>query len=153
MGLFDFVRNIGKKIFNRDEEAAEKIKAEIESANPGITGLNVNYDPTSGKVALTGNAASAEAMQKAVLIAGNVQGVGEVDVAQVQAPAEKEKVEYYIIKSGDNLSKISKQFYGDPNKYNRIFEANREVIKDADKISLDRRFAFCWTNITNSNFL
>ena len=46
----------------------------------------------------------------------------------------KEKVEYYIIKSGDNLSKISKQFYGDPNKYNRIFEANREVIKDADKI-------------------
>jgi nucleoid-associated protein YgaU len=52
----------------------------------------------------------------------------------VQAPAEKEKVEYYIT-SGDNLSKISKQFYGNPNKYNRIFEANREVIKNADKIS------------------
>ena len=68
----------------------------------GLTGLNVNYDPASGKVALSGSAASAEAMQKAVLIAGNVQGVGEVDVAQVQAPAEKEKVEYYIIKSGDN---------------------------------------------------
>ena len=134
MGLFDFVRNIGKKVFHRDEEAAEKIKAEIESSNPGITGLNVNYDPASGKVALTGNAASAEAMQKAVLIAGNVQGVGEVDAAQVQAPAEKEKVDYYIIQSGDNLSKISKHFYGDPNKYNRIFEANREVIKDADKI-------------------
>ncbi|MBM4256155.1 MAG: peptidoglycan-binding protein LysM [Deltaproteobacteria bacterium] len=134
MGLFDFVRNIGKKIFNRDEEAAEKIKAEIESTNPGITGLSVNYDPTSGKVALSGNAASAEAMQKAVLIAGNVQGVGEVGAGQVQAPAEKEKVDYYIIKSGDNLSKISKQFYGDPNKYNRIFEANREVIKDANMI-------------------
>lgn len=134
MGLFDFVRNIGNKIFNRDEDAAEKIKAEIESSNPGITGLKVNYDPTSGKVALSGNAASAEAMQKAVLIAGNVQGVGEVDTAQVQTPAEKEKVDYYIIKSGDNLSKISKQFYGDANKYNRIFEANREVIKDADKI-------------------
>lgn len=134
MGLFDFVRNIGNKIFNRDEDAAEKIKAEIESSNPGITGLKVNYDPTSGKVALSGNAASAEALQKAVLIAGNVQGVGEVDTAQVQAPAEKEKVDYYIIKSGDSLSKISKQFYGDANKYNRIFEANREVIKDADKI-------------------
>ena len=50
MGLFDFVRNIGKKVFHRDEEAAEKIKAEIESSNPGITGLNVNYDPASGKV-------------------------------------------------------------------------------------------------------
>ena len=134
MGLFDFVRNVGKKLFNHDAEAAEKIKAEIESSNPGITGLNVNYDPASGKVALTGNAASAEAMQKAVLIAGNVQGVGEVDAGQVQAPAEKEKVDYYIIQSGDNLSKISKHFYGDANKYNRIFEANREVIKDVDKI-------------------
>ncbi len=134
MGLFDFVRNIGKKIFNRDDEAEAKIKAEIESSNPGLSGLNVNYDPASGKVALSGSAASAEAMQKAVLIAGNVQGVAEVDAAQVQAPAEKEKVEYYIIKSGDNLSKISKQFYGDPNKYNRIFEANREVIKDANLI-------------------
>jgi len=42
--------------------------------------------------------------------------------------------ELFLIKSGDNLSKISKQFYGDPNKYNRIFEANREVIKDANLI-------------------
>jgi nucleoid-associated protein YgaU len=134
MGLFDFVKNIGKKVFNRDDEAAEKIKAEIESANPGVTGINVNYDPASGKVALSGEAASAEAMQKAVLIAGNVQGVGEVDATQVQAPAEKEKVDYYIIKSGDNLSKIAKQFYGDANKYPRIFEANREVIKDANLI-------------------
>jgi len=134
MGLFDFVRNIGKKVFSHDAEAADKIKAEIESSNPGVSGLNVNYDPASGKVALSGSATSAEAMQKAVLIAGNVQGVAEVDAAKVQAPAEKEKVDYYIIQSGDNLSKISKHFYGDPNKYNRIFEANREVIKDVDKI-------------------
>ena len=54
MGLFDFVRNIGKKIFNRDDEAEAKIKAEIESSNPGLSGLNVNYDPASGKVALSG---------------------------------------------------------------------------------------------------
>ena len=134
MGLFDFVRNIGKKVFSHDAEAADKIKAEIESSNPGVSGLNVNYDPASGKVALSGSATSAEAMQKAVLIAGNVQGVAEVDAAKVQAPAEKEKVDYYIIQSGDNLSKISKHFYGDANKYNRIFEANREVIKDVDKI-------------------
>lgn len=134
MGLFDFVRNIGKKIFGSDAEAADKIKAEIEAANPGISGLNVQYDPATGKVALSGNATSAEAMQKAVLIAGNVQGVGEVNAVGLQAPPEKEKVEYYIIKSGDNLSKIAKHYYGDANKYPKIFEANREVIKDANLI-------------------
>ena len=34
----------------------------------------------------------------------------------------------------DTLSKIAKQYYGDANKYPRIFEANREVIKDANLI-------------------
>jgi len=134
MGLFDFVRDIGKKLFNRDDEAAAKIKAEIESSNPGVNGLNVNYDPASGKVALSGAATSAEAMQKAVLIAGNVQGVAEVAVNHLQHPAEQEPVEYYLIQKGDNLSKIAKHFYGDANKYPKIFEANREVIKDANLI-------------------
>jgi nucleoid-associated protein YgaU len=134
MGLFDFVRDIGKKIFQRDDEAAAKIKAEIEAANPGVTGVGVQYDPKDGKVILSGAANSAEAMQKAVLIAGNVQGVGQVDIAGLQHPPEQEKVEYYIIRKGDTLSKIAKQHYGDANKYPKIFEANREVIKDADLI-------------------
>ena len=37
-------------------------------------------------------------------------------------------------KSGDTLSKIAKEHYGDPNQYKKIFEANREVIGDPDKI-------------------
>ena len=40
----------------------------------------------------------------------------------------------YEVKSGDNLSKISKQFYGDANKYMRIFEANRDQLQNPDKI-------------------
>ena len=44
------------------------------------------------------------------------------------------KVEYYEIKSGDSLSAIAKKFYGDALQYPRLFEANREVIKDPDKI-------------------
>jgi nucleoid-associated protein YgaU len=134
MGLFDFVRDIGKKIFSGDAEAAEKIKTEIEAANPGVSGLGVKYDPQSGGVTLSGAANSAEAMQKAVLIAGNIQGVGQVDITGLQHPPEKEKVEYYVIRKGDTLSKIAKQYYGDANKYPKIFEANREVIKDADLI-------------------
>jgi nucleoid-associated protein YgaU len=134
MGLFDFVRNIGKKVFNSDAEAAEKIKAEIESTNPGVSNLGVEYEAQSGTVKLSGNAESAAAMQKAVLMAGNVQGVSQIEGAELQHPPEPGQVEYYIIEQGDTLSKIAQQFYGDANKYPRIFEENREVIKDANLI-------------------
>ncbi len=38
------------------------------------------------------------------------------------------------LNDGDTLSAISKKFYGDANKYNRIFEANRDILKDPDHI-------------------
>ena len=132
MGLFDFVKDVGRKLFNRDEEAAEKIKKHIEESNPGIEGLQVEFN--NGVVSVSGQAASAEAMEKAVLMAGNVQGVSEVKIDQLQAPPVQAKIEYYIIKKGDTLSAIAKQFYGKPNEYPKIFEANREVIKDANLI-------------------
>ena len=137
MGLFDFVRNIGKKIFPESapkEDAAAKIRSEIETGNLGISNLQVSFDPANGKCVLTGDCPSAEAMQKAVLLAGNIHGVSEVDIAGLKVPPPKEKVEYYIIVKGDTLSAISKKYYGDANKYPRIFEANREVIKDANLI-------------------
>jgi nucleoid-associated protein YgaU len=132
MGLFDFVKEIGRKLFNRDEEAAEKIKKHIEEMNPGISGLGVEFK--DGVVSISGQATSAEAMEKAVLMAGNVQGVSDVKIDNLQAPAVQKKVEYYLIKKGDTLSAIAKQFYGKPNDYPKIFEANREVIKDANLI-------------------
>jgi len=105
------------------------------SGNLGIGNLQVSYD--NGTCRLSGECPSAEAMQKAVLFAGNVQGVSAVDVAGSKVPPlkpEEEKVEYYIIHKGDTLSKITKHYYGDANKYPRIFEANREVIKDANNL-------------------
>jgi nucleoid-associated protein YgaU len=41
---------------------------------------------------------------------------------------------HFTVKSGDTLSKISKQLYGDSNEYMRIFYANRSTLKDPDKI-------------------
>ena len=46
------------------------------------------------------------------------------------APAEK----IYEVKSGDSLSKIAKQEYGNANEWNRIFEANKDILKDPNKI-------------------
>ena len=77
MGLFDFVGNIGKKLFGpkeTKEDAAAKIKAEIETGNLGIADLQVGFQ--DGKCSLYGDCPSNAAMQKAVLMAGNIQGVG-----------------------------------------------------------------------------
>lgn len=132
MGLFDFAKDVGKSVFGKDAEASEKIKHEIEQDNPGIKDLDVSFD--HGVVTLGGAADNREAMEKAVLMAGNVKGVERVEAAQLQAPEQSGEVEFYIIKKGDTLSAIAKQFYGDANTYPRIFEANREVIKNPDLI-------------------
>jgi nucleoid-associated protein YgaU len=132
MGLFDFVSSMGKKLFSKDEDAAGSIKAAIEADNPGITNLGVAFD--SGKVSLSGEAKSAEAMEKTVLIAGNVKGVSDVDASGINAPPMTQEVQYYTIKSGDTLSKIAKEFLGNAMDYPKLFEANREVIKDPNLI-------------------
>jgi LysM domain len=45
----------------------------------------------------------------------------------------------YEVKPGDNLSKISKQFYGDPDEYMRIFYANRDKLRDPDQIQIGQQ--------------
>ena len=73
MGLFDFVKGIGNKLFSQEDEASGKIKQHIEESNPGIKDLDIQFN--DGTVSLSGQADSAEAMEKAVLMAGNIQGV------------------------------------------------------------------------------
>jgi nucleoid-associated protein YgaU len=132
MGLFDFAKSIGHKLFDKDSEAEEKIREHIEQDNPGIKDLKVAYN--DGVVSLSGSAKDAAAMEKAVLMAGNVNGVAEVKAEEVKAPQPAEKVEYYVIEKGDTLSAIAKKYYGKASEYPRIFAANREVIKDPDLI-------------------
>lgn len=132
MGLFDFAKDMGKKLFDSEDEASAKIKDSLESDNPGIDGLGVSFN--DGIVSLSGKAASAEAMEKAVLMAGNVRGVTDVNVAGLDSPSADAGVVYYTVQSGDSLSKIAKELLGDAMAYPAIFEANREVIKDPDLI-------------------
>ena len=143
MDLLGFAKDIGRRIFNKDEEAAEKIKELILQNNPGVRDLEVEFD--QGVVGLSGECESGAAMQKCVLLAGNVEGVIDVYASKMtirppegageeqDEPAE-EPVEFYTIRSGDTLGKIARQYYGDAMQYPRIFEANREVIEDPDKI-------------------
>ena len=132
MGLYDFAKDMGKKLFGKDDDPAAKIQESIEANNPGITDLGVAYN--DGNVNLSGKADSAEAVEKAVLLAGNVKGVTDVKINNMDAPAPALEVFYYTIVSGDSLSKIAKKLYGNAMDYPKLFLANREVIKDADLI-------------------
>ena len=132
MGLFDFAKSFGRKLFDRDDDAPAEISKHIQDDNPGIDDLKVDFD--DGVVSLSGKAASADAVEKAVLMAGNVEGVREVKIDGLDAPAVVEAARYYVIEKGDTLSGIAKRFYGNAMDYPKIFDANKEVIKDPDLI-------------------
>ncbi len=55
--------------------------------------------------------------------------------APAKAP-EKASGQTYVVVAGDSLSKIAKKLYGDANQYMKLFEANRDQLKDPDKISV-----------------
>lgn len=144
MGLLSFIKEAGEKLFggasaqaatpddSANEKAAAAIKTYIETQNLGLTALAVNYTAATGVVTLSGNAPSQEASEKASLAAGNVANVTSVD-NQLVAPAAP-TAQYHDVVKGDTLSAISKKYYGDANKYNAIFEANRPMLSHPDKI-------------------
>lgn len=60
----------------------------------------------------------------------------EISVAEGGGGGGQQGGKSYTVKSGDTLSKISKELYGDSNEYMRIFYANRDKLKDPDKIQV-----------------
>jgi nucleoid-associated protein YgaU len=56
------------------------------------------------------------------------------DFSDVQSGSSSTAVKIYEVKSGDSLSKIAKAEYGNANDYMRIFEANRDILKDPNMI-------------------
>ncbi|CAO3435236.1 peptidoglycan-binding protein LysM [Azospirillum doebereinerae] len=132
MGLFDFFRrDAGKKLGGTEAPDAEHIKAEVGRLGLDVQGLDVAVNGDT--VTVKGQAASQEAKEKAVLVAGNVHGVSKVDEQITVAQAQPES-QFYTVQSGDTLSKVAKQFYHDANKYPAIFDANRPMLKDPDEI-------------------
>ena len=68
-----------------------------------------------------------------MLAVGNVRGIGRVDDQMSVAKAEPEAT-FYTVKSGDTLSKIAREAYGNAAKYPVIFEANKPMLTDPNKI-------------------
>ena len=56
------------------------------------------------------------------------------DFSNVKSGSSSTANKVYVVVSGDSLSKIAKREYGDAGAWTRIFEANKDILKDPDKI-------------------
>jgi len=134
MGILSFIKEVGEKVFGGSEAQAatpEDLKKELAKHGLNADGLDIAVD--GDKVTVKGNAATTADAEKIAIAIGNTQGVASVD-NQLSAATTEEESNFYTVKSGDTLSKISKDQYGDANQYQKIFEANRPMLSHPDKI-------------------
>ena len=157
MGLMDFVKDAGEKLFGRGkaQAAMTEVKAApadpakiaaansaagdaildyIKSQNLNATGLTVTYDGATSTVSVFGVAPDQATKEKIVLCCGNVAAVAKVNDMLTVADGGGQASTYREVKSGDTLSKIAKEAYGDANAYMKIFEANKPMLSNPDKI-------------------
>ena len=142
MGIFDFFKKAGTKVFKNEE--LENAKAEEEHArkiqlleniveNVGYEIEDLKIELDDDVVAIYGSANNQAEKEKVILALGNVDGIAAVNdqlTVEEQVPSST----FYTVKSGDTLSKIAKAHYGNAMKYMEIFEANQPLLSDPNKI-------------------
>ncbi|MFW3898348.1 peptidoglycan-binding protein LysM [Pseudomonas bharatica] len=136
MSLFSFVKEAGEKLIDLltpgNANAGEQLKEHV--AKVGLGNPNVQATVEGDKVIVTGEVSSQEEKEKILLALGNIQGVASVDDQITVAGPVAQAARFVTVKKGDTLSAIAKAEYGDANKYNKIFEANKPLLSHPDKI-------------------
>ena len=150
MGLFDFLKSAGAKALTKKNaktiKTPETIKLEEEILNKqklvllkgivdslGIKVANLSLDLNGEKVTVYGQTKTQSEKEKVILAIGNVSGISKVD-DRISVTNPEPEAQFYTVKRGDSLSKISKKYYGDAKKYKVIFEANKPMLKDPNLI-------------------
>lgn len=149
MGLFSFIKNAGAKVFGigktdaeeaaeaaaaelkLEEAAARRLKETINDLQLQVQDLNIHIDDDT--VTITGMAYDQSTKEKVVLVVGNSNGIATVDDQMTVEHTEPE-AQFHTVVSGDTLGKIAKKYYGNAMKYPEIFEANKPMLTDPDKI-------------------
>lgn len=155
MGFFDFVKSAGKKLGfgDDDEKNAAELKKELDSHKLGTDAVHVEMKGDTAVI--KGAVADQSIFEKAVVAIGNTLGVSKVEASELKvvAPESGMKLDnsvdinaiiaaatpakeprFHTVEKGDTLSAISKKMYGNANKYNVIFEANKPMLTHPDKI-------------------
>jgi nucleoid-associated protein YgaU len=155
MGLLDFVKSAGEKIFGGDSKPQAEAQSRAREYTPEqvrelnerraaaklvsvVEGLGFEVDDLSIKVdgdlaTVSGKVGSQADRERIVLTVGNTAGIARVD-DRLEVEVDEPAATFYTVVSGDSLSKIAKKHYGDAMKYPMIFEANKPMLKDPDKI-------------------
>ncbi len=155
MSLISFIKEAGEKLFGKgeakaaqeaasaaptaenmarlNETAGNAIEEYVRTMGLQVEGLDVSFDGTTATATVSGSVPDQQTKEKVLLCCGNVQNVAKVnDMLTVKEKAPE--AQFYTVVKGDTLSKISKQHYNDPNKYQAIFEANKPMLTHPDKI-------------------
>ena len=134
MGVFDFIKDVGEKLFGASEAKAapaDKIKEEL--AKHGLDGDDVKVTVDGDTVKIEGAAPSQEVREKIIVAAGNTLGVAKVEENLTVAGGATEP-KFYTVKKGDTLSAIAQSQLGKASRYPEIFEANKPMLTHPDKI-------------------
>jgi nucleoid-associated protein YgaU len=153
MSLISFLRDAGEKLFTAPKAApaapeaapapdvaalnataSQAIARYIASQGLQADGLDVRYDGATQTVTVSGVAPDQATKEKIVLCCGNVSSVAKVDDLLTVASGGEPEASYRQVKSGDTLSRIAKEEYGDANAYMKIFEANKPMLSNPDRI-------------------
>jgi nucleoid-associated protein YgaU len=149
MGFFDFMKDSGKKVAEPEPQSMTKDYSpeEIKSLNERrramglvqeVEKLGLEVDELGIKVegdvaTVSGSVNDQQTKEKVVLAIGNTAGIARVDDRLTVETPEPE-AQFHTVQSGDTLSGIAKQYYGNAGKYMVIFEANKPMLSDPDKI-------------------
>ena len=134
MGMFSFLKDVGDKIFGGKEAKADELKKNMDAQ--GLDTKDIQVHVEGDQVILKGAVKDQATLEKAVLAVGNNVGVAGVKTDDIKVEAPAEESVFYTVKKGDTLWKIAESQYGKGkgSEYQIIFEANKPMLKDPDKI-------------------
>tara|TARA_R110000787_G_scaffold110202_2_gene218847 strand:- start:1418 stop:1849 length:432 start_codon:yes stop_codon:yes gene_type:complete len=132
MGLWNFVKGAGKKVFGGGDDAevsGAALQDELKDLGLDAEGLDITVE--GDKVKVSGKAVSQEVKEKVILAVGNVEGVAEVEE---EIEGDGAEPTFHTVEKGDTLWGISAKTLGNGARYEEIFEANKPMLSHPDKI-------------------
>lgn len=153
MGLYNFIKTAGKNLFGTgkktkaneptapgseekeeeriNKEVAGKLEQQIKDLQLEVEDLKIQIEEDLAKV--SGRAKDQSTREKVILVIGNVEGIAQVE-DNMEVENQEPQAVFHTVERGDTLGQIAKEHYGSAGKYEKIYEANKPMLKDPDKI-------------------